>query len=124
MAKQKQNWFLSTLHFNSLYMESKSISMEVRKYVLGLYKGESVIVRCHLSDTGNPLALCADFTTIVIENTAAEREGEKPKHTFKKAIFVVKENSRWKGDENGSMIETRENVERDLWGFLDNSERF
>lgn len=50
----------------------------------------------------------------MIENTNTEREREKLKHVFKKAIFVVKENSRFKGDENGSMIETRENVERDL----------
>lgn len=61
--------------------------MEVGKYVLGLYKGESVIVRCYISDTGNPLSLCVDFTTIVIENTTTEREGEKSKHMFKKSNF-------------------------------------
>ena len=43
---------------------------------------------------------------------------------FKKAIFVVKENTRLKGDESGSMIETSENVERDLGGFLYNAEGF
>lgn len=124
MDNQKQIWSLSALHFDSLYMENKSISTEAGKYVRGVYKGESVIVRCYISDMGNPLSLCVDFTTIVIKNTTTEREGEKLKHVFKKAIFVVKENSRWKGDENRSMIETRENVKRDLQGFLDNFEGF
>lgn len=57
-------------------------------------------------------------------NANTEREREKPKQVFKKAIFVVKENSRLKGDENGSMIEASENAERDFGGFLYNSEGF